>query len=301
MEQPPGFKDSKNPDFVCKLNKFLYGLKQAPRAWFNRLSQYLLHIGFICSIVDPSLFILRNDHMVILMLIYVDDIVLTGNNDTYINLLINKLGKEFALKDLGEFHFFLGIEVQRNQQGPTLSQIQYAKELLHKAGLLDSTHYKTPMALKSQMTPRDSDPVNATEYSLVGALQYLTYTRPDIVHAVNKVCQTLQNPTFGDMKAVKRILRYLKGTLHFGISFLKHSSLSLYGFCDADWAGCPTTRRSTTGYCIFLGANCISWSSKKQPTISRSSTVAEYRALASTTAELVWIQFLLRDIGILLH
>ena len=103
------------------------------------------------------------------------------------------------------------------------------------------------------------------------------------------------------MKAVKRILRYLKGMLHYGIKFLKQSTLSLYGFCDADWAGCPTTRWSTIGYYIYLGANCISWSSKKQPTVSRSSSEAEYRALASTTAELVWIMFLLRDIGIKLH
>ena len=102
----------------------------------------------------------------------------------------------------------------------------------------------------------------------------------------------------GDMKAVKRILRYLKGTLHYGLKFITQSTLSLYGFCDADWAGFPSTRRSTTGYCIYLGANCISWSSKKQPTVSRSSSEAEYRALASATAEIIWITFLLRDIGI---
>ena len=115
------------------------------------------------------------------------------------------------------------------------------------------------MALKTQATPRDSDPVNATQFrSLVGALQYLTYTRPDIVHAVNKVCQKLHQPTLGDMKAVKCILRYIKGTVHFGISFYKHSNLSLYGFCDADWVGCQTTQRSTTGYCNLFRTNCIS-------------------------------------------
>ncbi|XP_059277668.1 uncharacterized mitochondrial protein AtMg00810-like [Lycium ferocissimum] len=158
------------------------------------------------------------------------------------------------------------------------------------------------MALKSQPTPVDTKLVEAKEYrSLVGALQYLPYTCPDIVHAVNKVCQKLKDPTQGDMKAVKRILRYLKGTLHYGIKFLAHSPLKLYGFCDTDWAGCSDTRRSTTGYCIYLGANCISWSSKKQPTVSISSSEAKYRSMASTMAELVWITFLLRDVGIELH
>lgn len=103
------------------------------------------------------------------------------------------------------------------------------------------------------------------------------------------------------MKAVKRIFRYLKGTMHYGIKFLTQSPLKLYGFYDADWVGCPDTRRSTIGYCIYVGANCISWLSKKQPTISRSSSRAEYRSMASKTAELVWIAFLLRDVGVKLH
>ena len=111
MEQPPGFQDPQKSDSVCKLNKSLYGLKQAPRAWFNRLSHYLLHLGFICSSADSSLFILHHNHIIILMLIYVDDIVLTGNDDSFIHHLITKLSSEFSLKDLGELQFFLGIEV----------------------------------------------------------------------------------------------------------------------------------------------------------------------------------------------
>ncbi|KAI9164725.1 hypothetical protein LWI28_000893 [Acer negundo] len=169
------------------------------------------------------------------MLIYIDDIVLTCNNEEFIQTLIKKLSSEFALKDLGELHCFLGIEVQHFSSSMTLSQSQYTKDFLNRAKLLESSHFNTPMALKPQLTPQDFKQIKAKEYrSLVGALQYLTYTHPDIVQAVNKVCRKLQNPTEGDMRAVKRILHYLKGTMHYGIKFIAQSPPKLYGFCDAN-------------------------------------------------------------------
>ena len=132
----------------------------------------------------------------------------------------------------------------------------------------------------------------------MGSLQYLTFTRPDITHAVNKVCQKFQQPTKADLRAVKRILQYLKGTLNFGLRYLKQSSLTLYGFSDSDWASCPVTRRSNSGFCIYLGSNCISWSSKKQTTVARSSAEAEYRCMASTAVELTWLTNIFKEIGI---
>ncbi|PNX67645.1 hypothetical protein L195_g055737, partial [Trifolium pratense] len=138
--------------------------------------------------------------------------------------------------------------------------------------MLEASKISTPIAHKAIELSDDHESVDSTEYRrLCGSLQYLTFTRPDITHAVNVVCQHFQNPTKKDMRAVKH------------------------------WAGCPTTRRSTTGYCIFLGSNCISWASKKQPTVSRSSTEAEYRSLATTAAELTWLQHLLHDLGIKLE
>nr|XP_033513602.1 uncharacterized mitochondrial protein AtMg00810-like isoform X2 [Nicotiana tomentosiformis] len=277
MEQPPRFKDPQHPNHVCKLHKSLYGLKQAPRAWFDRLSKFLIYIWFKCSQADPSLFTLHKESITVLMLIYIDDIVLTGNNDIFLEDLIKKLQSEFSLKDLGQLHYFLGLEVQYFPRGITISQSRYAKELLDRARLTNCSHINTSMALKSQPSPQGSKTIDPTEYrSLVGALQYLTYTRPDIVHAVNKVCQHLQYPREEHMRTVKRILRYLKGTTDYSLKFLSQSPFKLYGYCDAYWAGCPDTRRSTSGFCIFLGANCISWSSKKQPTVSRSSTEGEY-------------------------
>ena len=164
---------------------------------------------------------------------------------------------------------------------------------------MECTHINTPMALKSTITPSDEQPIDPTRYrQLVRSLQYLTFTRPDILHAINKAYQQFQPPTKAKLRVVKCILRYLKGIMEHGIRFFKQSSLGLTGFCDVDWVGCTNTRKSTTGYCIFLGANFISWSLKQQPTISKSSAKVEYRSLASSATEITWLTFLLRDIGV---
>ena len=132
--------------------------------------------------------------------------------------------------------------------------------------------------------------------SVVGGPQYLTLTRPDISFAVNKVCQFLSQPTDVHWEAVKCILRYVKGTLHTGLKFRKAASTSISIFTDADWAWYPNDRRSTGGFAIFVGPNLISWSSKKQPTVSRSSTEAEYKALANGAAEAIWVESLLKEL-----
>ncbi|KAJ8768265.1 hypothetical protein K2173_021205 [Erythroxylum novogranatense] len=160
----------------------------------------------------------------------------------------------------------------------------------------------TPMAIKGRTTSTSNELFNDPTFyrSLVGGLQYLTITRPDIVFSVNFVCQFMHEPTVGHYQVVKRILRYIYGTLDYGMNITSQSTLDLYAFSDADWAGCPLTRRSTTRYCTFLGANCLSWCAKKQPTVARSSAEAEYKSMSSTTVELTWLTYLLRDIGIVL-
>lgn len=237
MEQPPGFVDTEFPHFVCKLLKSIYGLRQASRTWFDTLSQFLLNLGFNCSKADSSLFVFCNNSITIILLVYVDDIVITGNNVTKIQYMIDALGQEFAIKDLGQLNFFLGMEVKYNANGVTLSQSKYANELITRANLQNCSTIATPMATKTQSSCQDLEPFDATIYrSLAGGLLYLTHSRPDITHAVHKICQKVQHPTNGDFKAVKRILRYVKGTIDFGIHFSTQSSLKLYGFCDADWA-----------------------------------------------------------------
>jgi len=213
--------------------------------------------------------------------------------------VVKKLSIEFSMKDLGQLSFFLGVEVTYFPDGIHLSQSKYATDLLKKVDMEDAKEVPTPLVQKHGLQEAIGTPVDSSVYrSIVGSLQYLTLTRPDITHDVNLASQFMQNPNSVHLQAVKRILRYVKGTITHGLCITSQSSLRLYGFSDADWAGCATTRRSTTGYIIYLGANCVSWSSRKQNTVARSSAEAEYRALAATAAELTWLTYILQDIGI---
>jgi histone deacetylase 1/2 len=216
--------------------------------------------------------------------------------------LLSDLNKEFDLKDLGDLHYFLGIEVNKVSDGIILSQEKYASDILKRVGMSDCKSVNTPMSTSEKLSVHEGDllgPSDATQYrSMVGALQYLTLTRPDISFAVNKVCQYLHAPTTVHWSAVKRILRYVKHTMKLGLKIGKMSSLLVSGFSDADWVGCIDDRRSTEGFAIFLGSNLVSWNARKQATVSRSSTEAEYKALANATAEIMWIQILLLEIGV---
>ncbi|KAM6557137.1 hypothetical protein CsatB_004156 [Cannabis sativa] len=299
MQQPPGFEEQ-GPNMVCKLHKAIYCLKQAPRAWFDKLRTCLLHYGFHSSKADASLFIQFQNNHTTYVLVYVDDILITGSNSTEISTLIAQLNSKFALKDLGDINYFLGIQVTATANGLHLSQTKYITDILCKAKLECANSLPTPMTGGEKLSCIGSDPVkNPQQYrSLVGALQYATLTRPEIAFAVNKVCQFMHSPLESHWKIVKRILRYLKGTLDYGLDMSRSTSLELVGFCDADWASDIDDRRSTTGFCVYLGSNLICWSSKKQHTVSRSSTEAEYRSLASLTEEITWIQSLLSELKV---
>lgn len=204
------------------------------------------------------------------------------------------------MKDMGFLHYFLGVQVHRFQHGLFLNQAKYAMELLERAQMKGCNPSKTPMASKLRQPYNGGTHLSDPNIyrSIVGGLQYLTFTRPDISYSVNYVSQFMHQPTVFHFQLVKRILRYVQGTIHHGTRLLSRGSLNLCGFSDSDWAGCPLTRRSTTGFCIYLGSNCVSWSAKKQHTVARSSTEAEYRALASAAAEITWVSFILRDIGL---
>jgi hypothetical protein len=302
MKQPPGFEDSAHPNFLCKLDKSLYGLKQAPRAWFSRLSGTLIKLGFQASKVDVSLFILNQDGLQIYILIYVDDIIIVSSSSSATDKLLQQLHHEFAVKDLGQLNYFHGIEVHHNSSGLVLTQRKYIRDLLLRTNMDTSKRVSTPMLPADKLSLHDGDPLSpgdATKYrSVVGALQYLSLTRPDISFLVNRVCQFLSTSTTSHWADVKRILRYLRATIDLGLCFTKSASSLLSVFSDADWASNPDDRRSTGGFTIFFGGNLISWGSQKHPTISRSSTEAEYKEVANATAEVIWIQVLLRELGI---
>ncbi|GKC38531.1 ribonuclease H-like domain-containing protein [Tanacetum coccineum] len=295
MHQPPGFRDSKYPDHVCLLQRSLYGLKQAPRAWFQRFASYITRVGFHSSRCDSSLFIYKHGLDTAYLLLYVDDIVLTASSQPLLQRIIASLHQEFSMTDLGSLNYFLGISVTRDSSGMFLSQKKYAVEILERAHMANCNPCRTPVDTESKLG-NDGDPVSdPTLYrSLAGSLQYLTFTRPDISYAVQQVCLHMHDPREPHFSALKRILRYVRGTLDYGLQLFSSSTTSLVAYSNADWVGCPTTRRSTSGYCVFLGNNLLSWSAKRQPTLSRSSAEAEYRGVVNAVVETCWLRNLLR-------
>ncbi|XP_062089558.1 uncharacterized mitochondrial protein AtMg00810-like [Humulus lupulus] len=238
------------------------------------------------------MFLFHANSVFLVLLVYVDDIILTGSNNSALLSLLAALRSQIAIKDLGDLHFFLGIQVARTSAGLHLSQHKYIQDILHRAEMLDSKIYNTPMSTASVLSASTGTLLpDGTQYRrIVGALQYCTITRPDVSFAVNRVCQYMHSPTDAHWQAVKRILRYLKGSAHHGLFLQPCSDYSLTCYTDAD------DRRSTGAYCIFMGHNLISWHSSKQKVVSRSSTESEFRALSDGVAEISWIQFLLRDL-----
>ncbi|XP_026383744.1 uncharacterized protein LOC113279258 [Papaver somniferum] len=237
------------------------------------------------------MYIYRSGSKMILLLLYVDDIILTGSSSELLTSFIYVLSKEFSMKDSGDLNYFLGIECQRTSSTLLLSQKKYALQLLQKADMLHCSHATTPVIVDPRVFVHHGvvlSDEDATLYgSLVGGLQYLTLTRPDLCFAVNYVCQFMHIPTSLQFQLVKRILRYVKGTVSSGVTLSAGPCDILKAFSDSDWARCPDTLKSTSGYCIFLGNSLISWNSKKQPTISRSSVEAEYKSLVVTSAEML--------------
>jgi hypothetical protein len=189
------------------------------------------------------------------------------------------------------------MHVQHTPSGLFLSQRQYMLEILDRAGMADCKSCTTPVALDPKLSASGALVADPTDFrSLAGALQYLTFSRPDISYAVQQICLHMHDPREPHLAALKRILRYLRGTLHMGLLIRPSAQQDLVVYSDADWAGCPDTRKSTSGYAVFLGDSLISWSSKHQNTVSRSSAEAEYRAVANAVAEATWLRQLLTEL-----
>lgn len=299
MLPPPGYH-RQGENVVCRLHKSLYGLKQASRSWFRRFSCAIQEIGYQQSRADYSLFTQVRGNSITIVLLYVDDMVITGNDEKAISDLKQFLNSCFKIKDLGPLKYFLGIEVARSQAGITVCQRKYTLDILEEAGLLGTKPATVPMEPDLVLSETGSEALkDPTRYRrLVGKLIYLTISRPEITYSVNTLSQFMQIPKLHHLKAAHRLLQYLKAAPGQGLLFPSNSPLHLIGYCDADWARCPITRRSVTGYCIFLGKSLVSWKSKKQTTVSRSSAEAEYRSMAAATCELSWLRYLLKDLHV---
>nr|KYP39692.1 Retrovirus-related Pol polyprotein from transposon TNT 1-94 [Cajanus cajan] len=301
MEVPPGVQLAPSKEsVVCKLKKALYGLKQSPRAWFGRLTLAMKKFGYKQSNSDHTLFIKHTKGKVAILIVYVDDMVLTGDDVEEMKLLEKRLAAEFEMKDLGQLKYFLGIEIARSEQGISLSQRKYVLDLLSETGMLACKPADTPIEMNHSLAiyPDQIETDKHRYQRLVGKLIYLSHTRPDIAYSVSIVSRFMHSPSEEHMTTVYRILKYLKGSPGKGLLFSKNDRACIKGYTDSDWAGDKTTRQSTSGYFTFVEGNLVTWRSKKQKVVARSSAKAEFRGMAYGICELLWIRSILADLGI---
>lgn len=300
MHPPKGYTKAK-PGQVCRLIRSLYGLRQAARQWNLELSKHLLSIGYVQSKQDYSLFIKTDvTGSFTAVVAYVDDLLVTGNNDSEVMALKKSLHTAFTIKDLGPLKYFLGIEVSRNESGILLNQRKYILDLLRDTGMEDCKPALFPLPRNLNLSTQNGPPLEDPEIyrRLIGKLLYLNMTRPDISFAVQQLSQFLQAPAQTHLSAALHVLKYLRGTINLGIFYSASNDLALTAYCDADWGSCPFSAKSLTGYAIFLGDSLISWKTKKQKTTSKSTCEAEYRSMSYTTSELIWLEGLLADLHV---
>lgn len=308
MLQPEGFKQKGKENLVCRLNKSLYGLKQAPRCWYKRFDSFIRSLEYNRLHADPCAYFKRfgNDDFIILLL-YVDDMLVAGPNKDRISKLKAQLAREFEMKDLGPANKILGMQIHRDRVSRKiwLSQKSYVKKILQRFNMQDckpiSTPFPTNVRLSSKMSPsseKERMEMSRVPYaSAVGSLMFaMICTRPDIAHAVGVVSRYMAEPGREHWEAVKRILRYLKGTSDVALCY-GESGLTVKGYVDSDYAGDIDGSKSTTGYVFILSGGTVSWVSKLQSVVAMSTTEAEYVAAAQASKEAVWLKMLLEELG----
>ncbi|GJY69980.1 retrovirus-related pol polyprotein from transposon TNT 1-94 [Tanacetum coccineum] len=282
VSQPDGFVDPDNPNHVYKLKKALYGLKQAPHAWYDMLSSFLISQDFSKGLVDPTLFIHKEGKELLLVQAYVHDIIFAASTPELCDLFAKIMSSKFKMSMMGKISFFLRLQIFQYPRGIFINQSKYALESLKKYVFDSCDPVDTPMVEKSKLDEdKEGKAVDPSHYrGMIVTLLYLTTSRPDLQFAICMCARYQARPTKKHLHAVKRIFRYLRGSVNQGLWYPKDSSIALTAFADADHAGCQDTRRSTSGSMQFLGDRLVSWSSKRQKSAAISSTEAEYIAIS---------------------
>jgi hypothetical protein len=296
VEQPPGFEDDRYPDHVYKLSKALYGLKQAPRAWYECLRDFLIVNAFKVGKADLTLFTKTCDGDLFVCQIYVDDIIFGSTNQKSCEEFSRVMMQKFEMSMMGDLAYFLGFHVKQLKDGTFISQTKYTQDL-KRFGMKDAKPAKTPMGTDGHVDlNKGGNSVEQKAYrSMIGSLLSLCASRPDIILSVCMSARYQSDPRECHLVAVKRILRYLVATSCFRIWYPKGSTFDLIGYADSDYAGFMVDRKSISGTCQFLGRSLVSWSSKKQTSVSLSTTEAKYVAAGQCCAQLLWMRQTLRD------
>jgi hypothetical protein len=313
MKQPEGFVVKGKKELVCKLKKSLYGLKQSPRMWYQKFDTYILGLGFVRSRVDHYVYSKQVGNHFIYVVLYVDDMLLVGNNMDVIKEVKSQLSSKFDMKDLGVANFILGMEIKRDRANMKLwlNQRKYVEMILQRFNMHGSKSVKVPIPigvnLSANQCPKtqeeEEDMSHVLYASAVGSLMYaMVCTRPDIAHAVGVLSRYMSKPGKEHWTTVKRVFRYLRGTTSYGLCYQGRPGLDrvvdIHGFVDADWAGDIDHRRSTSGYVFNLFGGAISWMRKRQVVVALSTTEDEYMAATHASKEAVWLQRLCSGIGL---
>jgi hypothetical protein len=298
VHQPAGFVIAGQEGKVLRLRKALYGLRQALRAWNSKLDDTLKKMDFVQSEHEHTIYRRSHGDDILLVGVYVDDLVITGSSLAAVEEFKEEMKRVFLMSDLGLLSY-LGIEVRQDAGGITLRQAHYAKKILEMAGMADCKAAATPMEERLRLS-RDSttEEVDATLYHrIIGCLWYLIHNRPDLTYAVGYVTRFLERPTEEHLQAVKKILRYIIGTLQYGLRYGRRTGTTrLVGYCDSDLASDIDTRKSTTGALFFLGKSLVSWQSLKQRDVALSSCEAEYIAATTAATQAIWMARLLGEL-----
>ena len=303
MEQPEGFRIKGKEKKVYRLQRALYGLKQAALAWNKELHQSLLKLGFERSKSDAGVYVHRTKNHIMLFVIYVDDGLLLSSSTSLLQKKKKQFLERWDSRDMGPAQEYLGIQILRDRQRRTmhLHQIPYVQKVLERFKMTGTQSVRTPLPAGYQPTKAPEDyeahsELKAKYQSVIGSLMFVMLgTRPDLAFATIKMSQFMANPTEEHLSKAYHILRYLASTSTLCLHYSRGDESSLFSFADSDWAGDRDSRRSTSGFAFFLGSNCISWRSRRQPTVALSSTEAEYMSLCDAATQIKWIQSLFRE------
>ncbi|KAK6139936.1 hypothetical protein DH2020_026312 [Rehmannia glutinosa] len=296
------FRNKMNEDGYVVRNKARlvakgYCQEEAPCAWYDRLSSFLLQNGFTRGKVDTTLFVFEKGQDCLLVQIYVDDIIFGATNESLCKKFSKLMQGEFEMSIFGELNFFLDFKLSDAKEGIYISQSKYTKELFKKFGIEEGRTVSTPMATNIKIDKDEKGKsLDESKYrGMIGSLLYLTASRPDIIHVVCLCARFQSNLKESHMSFVKRIFRYLKGTIQYGLFYPKNEKFSLKGYSDLDYAGNIDDWKSTSGSCQFLGDCLVSWFSKKQNCVSLSTAEAEYISAAFCCTQLLWMKQTLAD------